>query len=714
MPRRVRFKKLLEPIQVGQLTLKNRMVKAAYATFVVDNKGGRVAGVSDAMKSHIEAIAKGGIGLCITESCAIDYPLGLSGCLRLHVTRDEFVSELAELPTLTHKYGCPIFLQLHHAGPSFSPKERYGAASTPWDRLVSGDGVFQSDLHPVAASSLSEEEKPVPLQALPRELTIPEIKELVDKFAKGAEVAQKAGFDGVELHFAHGYLINSFLSRVWNKRQDEYGSQDLQNRCRFGVEILRAVKERCGEDFPVGLRINGKEWGVANGTTVEESQAFSVIFQKAGADYIHITGYGYGFGSDMFWMFPDQVLYPEPPGELVGLARTIKKPGAMVPFAEAVKKVVTVPVIVVDGLTPELGEWILEKGKADMIAFARRLIADPELPNKLSSGRLDEIAPCSGCLECFSSVLVGEPMRCRVNASLGREREYTIAPAAERKKVLVAGAGPAGMEVARVAALRGHRVSLYEKEHTLGGLLPLAAFVKGTESEDIPALVRYLETQIKKLGVKVILGQEVNLELVKRTKPDVVVIAAGGKSKVPDIPGINGKIVVTSFHLHRKAKIFLRFLGPRLSNWLSRFWLPVGKRAVVIGGLIQGCEVAEFLTKRGRTVTIVEESDQLGAGIPEAKRIRLLSWLAKRGVNMLTGVKYGEIRKGCLSLVSAKEEKVSIEADTFLMATPVAPNRELFKTLDGHVKEIYMIGDCKGAGLIINAIADGSHLGRII
>ena len=716
MDDRVKLKRLLEPIQVGKIKLKNRMVKAPYATFVIDNKGGLVAGLSDPLKSHIETIAKAGIGLCITESCAIDYPLGLSGRLRgrFHITRDEFIPEISELPKLVHKYDCPIFLQLHHTGPSFSTKERYGPLSTEWKEGISGDVVSGQNLQPVAASSLSDSEKPIALQMLPRGLTIPEIKDLVDKFAKGAVRAQKAGFDGVELHFSHSYLVNSFLSRVWNKRQDAYGCQNLENRARFGVEILRAVKERCGEDFPVGVRINGKEWGAKNATTSEESKGFAKIFEEAGANYIHVTGLGYGFGHDMFWMFPDFAPYPEPSEDVIELSRNIKKPGTLVPYAEAIKKVVSIPVIVVNNLTPQLGEWIVENGKADLIAFARRLIADPELPNKVASGRLEDIAPCTRCMECFSASLIGKPLRCRINASLGKEWEYAIKPAEKKKKVLIAGGGPAGMEAARIAALRGHEVMLYEKEHKLSGVLPLATVIKGADPEDLPALIRYLKTQIKKMGVKIILGKEVDSALVEKIKPDVVVLATGGKPVIPEIVGINRSHVLSSSYLHRKMKIFLRFLTPRLLNWLTRFWMPIGKGVIVMGGLIQGCELAEFLVKRGRKVTIVEESDQFGIGIPEVKRIRLLSWLAKKGVTMLNKVRCAEITDSGLTLISDKGEKQTIKADTILVTMPFKPNIELFKTLEGKVPEIYMIGDCKDPGLIVDAIADGSRIGRTI
>ena len=716
MDTNVKLQKLLEPIQIGKIKLKNRMVKAPYATFVITNEGGLVSGISDPMKSHIETIVKSGIGLCITESCAIDYPLGLSGRLRgrFHITKDEFIPEISELPKLVHKYDRPVFLQLHHTGPSFSTKERYGPLSTEWKGERAGDEALWGHLQPVAASSLSDNEKPISLQKLPRGLTIPEIKDLVDKFAKGAVRAQKAGFDGVELHFSHSYLVNSFLSRVWNKRQDEYGCQNLENRARFGLEILREVKKRCGEDFPVGVRINGREWGAKEGTTSEESVGFGKLFEQAGANYIHVTGLGYGFGHKMCWMFPDFRPYPEVSEDTLEIANAIKTTGALAPYAEAIKKAVSIPVIVVNNLTPQLGERILEEGKADLIAFARRLMADPELPGKVIAGRLDDIAPCTRCMECFSASLIGKPLRCRINASLGKEWEYAIKPAEKKKKILVVGGGPAGMEAARVAALRGHHVTLYEKEPKLHGLVNLAAMIKEIDDENLPALISYLQRQIEKVGVKVVSGNEINSASVERAKPDVVILATGGKAAIPEIPGINKPHVLSSSHLHKKVKRFLKVLTPGQLSWLTRFWMPIGKRVTIMGGLINGCELAEFLVKRGRKVTVLEESDQLGTGMPEVKRIRLLSWLTEKGVTFMTGVKYEEISDHGLNILSKLGERQSIPADTILVAVPFRPNGELFKALEGKVPEIYRIGDCRDPGLIVDAIADGSSIGRKI
>ncbi len=300
-----------------------------------------------------------------------------------------------------------------------------------------------------------------------------------------------------------------------------------------------------------------------------------------------------------------------------------------------------------------------------------------------------------------------------MNAALGKERKYyVIEPAARKKKVVVVGGGPAGMEAARVAALKGHEVILYEREPKLGGLLPLAAVVKGLEIEDLTALVGYFKNQITKLGVKIRLGQEVTPGLIEEIKPDVVILATGGIPTVPEITGIDKHNVISTPALHRRLKIYLRFLGPRVLRWLTRFWIPLGKRVVIIGGGIQGCELAEFLIKRGRKVTIVDTAEELGEGL-EFDKLLLPGWLAKKAT-VMTEVKYEEITDKGLTIITKEGKRQSIEADTIVPATPLTPNAELLKALQGRVPEIYLIGDCRKPGLVVDAIADGSHIAHAI
>lgn len=691
MLRKAKFEKLLEPFEIRGVKLRNRMVRSPCALGLSDIEGF----VSQADKSYFEAVARGGVGLLIAGASYVDVPLGITELHRFWVSDDKFIPGLSELVQVIHKHGCPTFLELQHSGPSF-PSHLF-------------DG-----LRPVAASSLTKGELP-PRPAAPfhppRALSLSEIEDLVIKFAIAAERARKAGFDGVVIEACHSYLINSFLSRGWNKRQDAYGCQTIESRGRFAVEIIQAIKARLGREFPVGIRINGGEWGLKNGITAEESQEISILLEEAGADFLDVSGIGYepDYG---FFLFPEQLLYPEPVDSARLLARKIRRPGLEVTRAEAIKKAVSIPVIAVGRLDPKLGEWILKRDKADLIAFGRRLIADPELPNKVASGRLEDIVPCMGCLECIFGSSPGGTMRCRVNPSLAREHEYEIKLAERKRKIMVIGAGPAGLEAARVAALRGHEVVLCEKEHRFGGLLPLAALVKGLEIEDLPALVQYYRTQLRNLNVQVMLDREANIALVDEIKPDVVILATGGVFDTPEIPGIKSDIAMNASDLHRKANPYLRFLGPKVLRWLTKFYFPVGRRVVVMGGLIHGCETAEFLVKRGRKVTIVEASDELGIGIPYARRLRLLNWLDRKGVTMLSEARSEKISNTGLTVITKEGSRKTIEADTVLIAVPPKANSALLKTLEGAVPEIYPIGDCKEPRLILDAIADGSLVGQ--
>ena len=526
------------------------------------------------------------------------------------------------------------------------------------------------------------------------------------KYVLAAERYQKAGFDGVEINASGNHLLNSFLSRGFNKRQDAYGCESLENRGRIVVDIIREIKGRLGKDFPISVLINGMEYGVDNGLTIKETQGLARIFQEAGADCMHIRVDG--IGKYLSSHYPELIHYPEPPkplGEMLDGSR--HGAGGYVPVTAAIKKAVSIPVIAVGRLDPELGEKILQEGKADFIGFTKRMLADPELPNKVAAGRLEEIAPCTACECCISFRVYREPVRCRINAALGSEDGYVVKSADKKKKMMVIGSGPAGLEAARVAALRGHEVILYEKEHRLGGLLPLAGLVKGLEGEDLVAFVRYFETQMAKLGVKVKLGEEFNPSFVGEVKPDAVVLALGGSPNIPDMPGINRRNVVSGPDLHRMLKVYLRFLGVKTLRWLTNFWMPVGRRVVVIGGAIQGAELAEFLVKRGRKVTIIAGDEPIADGLSKRKQQRLVEWLGERGVTIIARAKCEEITDKGLTITTEEGKRQTIEADTIIPVLPFKPNTELFNTMKGKVPEVYLIGDSSEPRLILDAIADG-------
>ncbi|MFC1928568.1 FAD-dependent oxidoreductase [Chloroflexota bacterium] len=703
-----RFEKLLEPGRIGSVKTRNRMIKtAAEMGFWSEEE----LHMNETVKAFYEAIAKGGIGLLTVETPTIDYPISARRKGHYRIDDDKYIKGLSELTQVIHKHGCPTFLQLYHSGP-------WQTAPLSWRKTSPGEPPYIVPGPPIAASPVSINSELDRHNEVPRELTIPEIEEIVDKFASAAVRAQKAGFDGIEINAGSSHLPNSFLSPFWNRRQDAYGCGSLENRARFVTGIIREIKKRLGRDFPVSVIINGIEIGRVIGVgdseclTSEDSRGLARILQEAGADAIHVRSIW--LGMFVASIFPDQLFYPEPPISLKSFPEEYdwshRGAGANVPLAAAMKKVLSIPVITVGRLNPELGEKVLREGKADFIGMTRRLFADPELPNKIASGRLDDIAPCTACGTCSGS----RPKRCRVNAAMGKEQTYVIKQAEKRKKVMVVGGGPAGMEAARVAALRGHEVTLYEKTHKLGGLLPMAALVKGLEVECLLDLVRYLKTQIDKLGVKTELGKEVNASLIEQIKPDVVILATGGIPTIPEITGINKRNVISSPDLHRMLKFYLRFLGPRILRLLTRLWMPIGKRVVIIGGGIHGCELAEFLVKRGRKVTVVDTAETLGEGMVDFQKLYLISWFHKRGVTMMPQVKYEEITDEGLTIVTKEGSRQTIKADSIVPAMSLIPNNGLLKSLEGKVSEIYAIGDCREPNLIVDAIADGSRIARAI
>ena len=678
-----RFERLLEPSRIGKVNTRNRIIKTASGAFYIEPDGG----VGARAKGYYETLAKGGVGLLIVESCGVEYPLGVQHTIQLHLDDDKYIPGYRELTQAVHAQGCPVFLQFQHAGPW-----------NPTGLLPKRDTK--------GASTLTESELPGPDFAAPRGLSLAEVKEYVDIWAKAAERAQKAGFDGVEINGGTCHQINTFLSRIWNRRDDEYGCGSLENRARFMCEIVREAKKRTGPDFAVTVLINIAEYGHEKGTTVPEGVGLARLLQDAGADAVQVRAHAYGNRGGL--LQPDRQFYPEPPESLPkDLDWSRKGTGAIVPLAEAVKKVVSVPVFCACRIDPVFGEKLLREGKLDFVGMTRSLLADPEFPHKVAAGRLEDVRPCMGCMYCRSFVLKNEPARCRVNAAMGREYENKVTPTEKKKKVIVIGGGPAGLEAARVAALRGHEVTLFEKEHKLGGLIPLAALVNENELEALVGLVSYLSLQIAELGVTVRLGKEVTLSVIEGLKPDAVILAVGGKPGVVEIPGAHGPNVVSGATLHRMLKTYLRFLGPKAMERLTKFWMPIGKRVVVMGGAIQGCELAEFLVKRHRSVTIVEAGEALGEGMTVDNQRRLVRWLEEKGVLMLTGVRYEEITGKGLVVVNREGKRMTLESDTILPVPPLQPNADLIEGLQRVVPDVYSVGDCREPHLIADAIADG-------
>lgn len=681
------FKTLISPIKINnRLTLNNRMIKAPQSTMYWNSD----YSINDRVIDFYESLAAGGAGMIILAGI-LWFPAHQGGIYGAFYD-DKYLPGMKKLVDRIHKYGCPIICQFHHT-----------AQSAP----ASFDGT-----PPMAPSALTAEElpSPVPLLQPTKALTLEEIQDHKKRYVESALRAKKAGFDGVEVHGAHGYFLEGFLSRIWNKRTDQYGCQNMENRTRLMVEIITEIKQKAGADFPVGVRINGEEWGDKNGITIEESVEIAKILEKAGADYISVTGYGYG--PLPFRYVPDYWPYPEPEDYMQPFMERYKGQGLLVPAAEAIKKAVRVPVVAVGRMNEVIAEEVLEQGKADIIAFGRQLWADPQFPKKVTEGRVEDIVRCTRCATCEDPP--AGPRRCRVNPAMGREKELAIIPAAKKKKVMVIGGGPAGMEAARVASLRGHDVTLYDKESGLGGKLFLASMIKGNDIEDVMPIVDYLKTQIGKSEIKIKLKTEVTADLIADEKPDAVIVAVGGKYNLPDIPGVNKKNVSSVNSLSKMVRPFLKIFGPQKLNSLTHLFLPLGKKVVIIGGQIEGCQGAVFLAKRGRKVTILESSAQIGNGIPPRYWDRLKHWFGKKNIPIYSGVKYEEITKNGVLITTAEGQKRLIEGDSVMVLTSQEPNDKLAKMLKKQVKEVHLIGSAQGAeigSLIVNALLDGRRTG---
>jgi 2,4-dienoyl-CoA reductase-like NADH-dependent reductase (Old Yellow Enzyme family)/thioredoxin reductase len=689
-----RYEHLFSPFNIGKVQLKNRIVKTAAQTYLFESGENRVGTLA---KGFYGAVARGGAGLVITETPAMEWPLLEEGDRRHRIDNDKYIKNLSELSAEVHKYGCPIFTQLYHRG--------------PWS------GIYALIAEPCAASAVTypspfdvHDEKP------PHVLTIDEIEELVDRFASGTARLQQAGWDGIEINAAADHLFHSFLSRFWNKRDDKYGPQSMENRTRFIVDVVKEIKKRCGQDFPVQVLMNAIEVGLPGdeALSLDEGKEIARIYQSIGVDSLHVRSHWAGMHQGSYNQ--ENMFYPEPHIPLKEFPRELDwtHHGALaqVPLAAEIKKVVSIPVMTVGLIDADSGEAILREGKADLIGINRRFFADNNWANKVREGRLEDIQPCTHCGTCNKNY--NEPRYCRINACFGTDSYDMAPPATKKKKVVVVGAGPSGMQAARVAAARGHDVTLYEQGGYLGGAVALASMVKGFEIEELPKFLKFFRTQVKKTGVKVKLHRQFDDSVLTVEKPDVLVVAAGGVPTKPDVPGYELKNVVKTADLYALLKVMIRFFGPQLLRKLTKFWMPVGKKVVVVGGAIQGCQLSEFLIKRGRNVTIVEEGEELGEWLVPERKTRLFYWFDKKGIERLTGVKLVKFTKEGVTIETKEGKTRLLEANTIIPVLPFSPNKELAEKLTGKVAEVYTIGDCDSPAVIPDATKAGWRVGNTI
>ena len=633
------FPKLFEPGRIGSLEIKNRLVMPPMATNYATKDGQ----VTDRQIEYYAERAKGGVGLIIVEVCCVDAPVGKGFAGQICIDDDKFIPGLSKLAKAIKKRGARAAIQLHHAGRQASSE-------------ITGH-------QPVAPSPIAAEDGDQP-----RPLTIVAIQELVNRFGDAAGRAKKAGFDGVELHGAHGYLISQFLSPLSNHRQDAYGGS-VEKRAKFLLDIIKDARSKVGNDFPLWCRLSAMEISADGGITPEETQIVAKLAEKAGVDAIHVSAHQVG------------------PARKPPMAQP---PCNFVPWAQAIKEVVKVPVIAVSRITLEFAEDIVRDGKADFVSMGRELLVDPYLPQKARHGNTRDIRPCIYCLTCLDSINTSrEGVRCVVNPTLGREGESVLKRARSPKKVVVVGGGPGGMEAARVAALEGHEVVLFDEGEKLGGQLILAA--KPPYKDTLETFRQYLEGQVNKLPVELRLRQKFTPDMVKKLQPDVVILAAGVKPFTPQIPGIGNKKVIQASEVLMGAE--------------------TGDRVAVIGGELVGCETALFLIDRGKKVTIMRRGKELATKVHRFIREPMLSRLKYKGVVVLTGVEYQEITDAGVVIKTIAGQKKVIEADTVVLAAGSISNDELAAALKGKVDRVFSVGDCVEPRSIMEAVEEGYKAG---
>jgi 2,4-dienoyl-CoA reductase-like NADH-dependent reductase (Old Yellow Enzyme family)/thioredoxin reductase len=633
------FGALFSSFQLGNLKLRNRIVMPPMATHFAGEDGV----VNDRHIAYYLKRVKGGAGYITFEHTGV-MRQGKSFFNMALIDSDEKILPFKKLVSAVQREGGKIVIQINHAG-------RQTSSSMTGSPIVAPSAI------------------PCPVRKeMPTELSQEEIKKIVDAFGEAARRVREAGADGVEIHMAHGYLLNQFLSPYSNQRTDEYGG-DPERRLRMAIEVLRTVRNRVGSDFLVLCRLSADEY-VEEGLRLDDSKEIAKALERNGADALHVSACVAASG-----------YLNHPP--------YYADEGIFAHLAQGIKSVVNIPVIAVGRIrTPELANQILEEKKADLISMGRAFIADPNFPVKALQGKTEEIIPCISCNRCILSIRKGA-LQCAVNPETGREEMFQLKRTEQPKKVWILGGGPAGMKAAEIAALRGHQVSLYEQTERLGGKFLLAAIPP--KKQVLKEFVDHLVRQVEKLPIKIILGKPFTPASLRRGKPDVVIVAIGGKPFFPDIEGIQDAGAI-SVEAALKGSVLL------------------GKKVLVVGGGGIGAEVADYLSENGKEVTLVEMREGIALDLVAHLQYFLNMRLKEKGVQMLTLTKAIRFEKDGLWVEDPQGRRRLGGFDATVIALGFVPNDDLTESLKKKVPSVYVVGDASKPREVMEALFEAEEV----
>ena len=692
------FPHLMSPGQIGSLTMRSRIFMTAMGSDLADGDG--MGG--ERMASYYAARAKGGAGLVITEAVAVGYPYGFLRPNILALSEDRHIEGVRVIADAVHREGGKLCVQLNHNGHKAMQDWRNGrpvwGPSTPND--VEAIKIWAP--------------KNAPMELF-HSMTHADIAQVVKLFVNAANRAKEAGADAVEIHAAHGYLISSFISPYTNSRDDEYGGS-VENRSRFLAEVIKAVREKIGASFAMWCKIDSEEFLIDEGITLEDAKVTALIAETAGADAINASAYADPTAG---------------PGMHMAISHTPSTNGHLLPNAAAIKSVLHIPVISAGLVEPAMAERSITNGELDFLSMGRKLLADPELPNKLREGRSRDIRPCMYCQTCLSEIVAGKKLRCAINPETGFERERTIIFSKSTKNIIVIGGGPAGMESARRLSLKGHRVTLIERSSQLGGMLQFAAIAY----EPNERVLNWLRAQVTDLDIDVKLRANATVEIVKNFMPDAVVVATGGRPALAEIPGTNQPNVFNAEEFYRliignnldvlKGRVGLTtklaacagaLVGvdrrPNIIRAVTHKWLPLGNSIVIIGGELVGIKLAEFLAERGHKITIIDNITKFGGGLPSVSAELVFDKLQKMNVTFLPNSNDIEIENNSVSYANFRGQKRKVAADNMIIAKGTEGSLGVAQELEKAGLNVFPIGDCKGVGYLDGAFMDAALLAQ--